>query len=1304
MKKFLLLFAAFYFATLTVNAEIVQKNYSFSNPTITEANGFQTISFENAMLTGISGEPMLPYFSVSLLLPPGHSAQEIHLIPGELVVLEGTYQIYPMQHSQPISKGGSGFFIKKDDVYQKNAQYPETLNGTLSTHFLNGYSVAMSAFTPVRYNPSTGELSYYKSVTVEIVTASDQNALAALSNINSSEPVIERLERLTGNIDLAKTYPQRNSRTDDYDMIIITTNQYADDFEQLVEFYAPRGIIAQVATTETIYSTMPGSDNPMKIRNYIIQEYQDHGIQHVTLGGDVELVPYRGFYCTVQSSSVYTDDNIPSDLYFSGLDGNWNTNGNSWWGEIGEDDLLPEVGIGRFSISNQSDFNALMNKTIQYQENPIPGKLHDPLLAGEWLYSSPETYGSDYLELLIGFHADNGYETTGIPEDNNITKLYEDVQPYSTSDLLQEINEGKSFIHHVGHANSNYTMGLYNEDITNSNFSQVNGVINNYTLAFSHGCICGAFDDNDCIAEKMINIENFAAAVLMNSRYGWFNEGQTEGPAAHLHRELCDALYDKKESLIGMAYSITRIETAPWVNAPGQWEEGALRWNFYDCNVLGDAGLRVWTDEMSTISANYQNALPIGVPSISITISGNGVIEGLNCVFMKDGVMYGKAETNAAGLAEIVFTEPVTNVGDATIFVSGYNCLVHEYPVTVVPNGGAYVVYGTSVVNDVNGNNNGIPEYTESILLTSTMNNVGTVQASNVLVTISSSDPYVTITDNTENFGNIAGGSSATVNNAFAFEIAGNTPNQHAIAFNVQAQGQDTWSSSFSIIVSSPNLEFAGFTISDGASGNGLLDPGETADVIVAVANEGAAEAYDVAVLLSTSDPYITINTTTVQEIGNMGAGINGQAVFSVTASASVPFGHTSIIDVLITAMYGISISDEIQIPFSDYCEATTQVEDEYISNVNFGTINNSSGWQGAVANYTNQSNSMQAGNSQQMVVTNGNAWAADIVTTWVDWNRDMDFGSQTNETFALTNVGGQGQTFNGNITVPANQMPGQYRMRIRMTYSTAPVPCGDATYGEVEDYTLIVTGGVLSVTASCNPAQICQGESSQLMALAGGGSGIYTYSWTPATGLNNPNIYNPVASPEQTTTYTVTVSDGAGSISQQTTLTVHPIPSTPVISQNGNTLTSSSATGNQWYDSDGAINGATGQTYECTWDDSYHVVVTSQFGCESEPSNTIYVVITGIEEVDGNNSLSVYPNPFTDNTKIDFYLENGSNYKITLCNALGQEVKILSEGISTETGKKSIRLITSDLEQGVYFCKLVSDDRLIIRKMIHSK
>jgi hypothetical protein len=55
-----------------------------------------------------------------------------------------------------------------------------------------------------------------------------------------------------------------------------------------------------------------------------------------------------------------------------------------------------------------------------------------------------------------------------------------------------------------------------------------------------------------------------------------------------------------------------------------------------------------------------------------------------------------------------------------------------------------------------------------------------------------------------------------------------------------------------------------------------------------------------------------------------------------------------------------------------------------------------------------------------------------------------------------LTN-NGSGQTFTGNIVAPANQASGQYRMRIRMTYSSNPVPCGSASYGEVEDYTVLI-------------------------------------------------------------------------------------------------------------------------------------------------------------------------------------------------------------------------------------------------------
>ncbi|GAB4338267.1 MAG: hypothetical protein OHK0038_16950 [Flammeovirgaceae bacterium] len=53
---------------------------------------------------------------------------------------------------------------------------------------------------------------------------------------------------------------------------------------------------------------------------------------------------------------------------------------------------------------------------------------------------------------------------------------------------------------------------------------------------------------------------------------------------------------------------------------------------------------------------------------------------------------------------------------------------------------------------------------------------------------------------------------------------------------------------------------------------------------------------------------------------------------------------------------------------------------------------------------------------------------------------------------------------------------------------------------------------------------KICQEQTAQL--LASGGS---TYVWTPTTGLNNPNIPNPIANPSQTTDYKVTITDSNG-------------------------------------------------------------------------------------------------------------------------------------------------------------------------------
>jgi len=82
-----------------------------------------------------------------------------------------------------------------------------------------------------------------------------------------------------------------------------------------------------------------------------------------------------------------------------------------------------------------------------------------------------------------------------------------------------------------------------------------------------------------------------------------------------------------------------------------------------------------------------------------------------------------------------------------------------------------------------------------------------------------------------------------------------------------------------------------------------------------------------------------------------------------------------------------------------------------------------------------------------------------------------------------------------------------------------------------------------ISMNVTANPTLIAQGGTSQLNAIATGGNGTFTYSWTPAVGLNNPSIQNPVATPNTTTTYTCTVSSGGLTASGTCTVTVVSAP-----------------------------------------------------------------------------------------------------------------------------------------------------------------
>ena len=83
-----------------------------------------------------------------------------------------------------------------------------------------------------------------------------------------------------------------------------------------------------------------------------------------------------------------------------------------------------------------------------------------------------------------------------------------------------------------------------------------------------------------------------------------------------------------------------------------------------------------------------------------------------------------------------------------------------------------------------------------------------------------------------------------------------------------------------------------------------------------------------------------------------------------------------------------------------------------------------------------------------------------------------------------------------------------------------------------------------MNASATADDTELCEGESTTLHALPTGGSGNYSYSWTPTNSLSNPNVQHPVATPPVgTTTYSCHITDNSwgGSQNVSISIVVHP-------------------------------------------------------------------------------------------------------------------------------------------------------------------
>lgn len=160
-----------------------------------------------------------------------------------------------------------------------------------------------------------------------------------------------------------------------------------------------------------------------------------------------------------------------------------------------------------------------------------------------------------------------------------------------------------------------------------------------------------------------------------------------------------------------------------------------------------------------------------------------------------------------------------------------------------------------------------------------------------------------------------------------------------------------------------------------------------------------------------------------------------------------------------------------------------------------------------------------------------------------------LDQVIQTGQVTSLAGLfsGGSGNTSSAWSPLVAAVTPTQLNTQtIALTSSTLfTLTVSDASFSCVstDDILVTVAGGPLQVSAILNVDSICSGDTTSLLAIVSGGSGFYSYSWNNAGSLNNSTILNPLAYPNTTTTYQVTVNDGSTTASTSVTLNINQNP-----------------------------------------------------------------------------------------------------------------------------------------------------------------
>ncbi len=643
--------------------------------------------------------------------------------------------------------------------------------------------------------------------------------------------------------------------------LIVTTDTLVSAFQPLADWKTASGVPAAVRTLSFIREQYPAAvDDPERIRLFIRDAYTRWGTRWVLIGGDTEILPPRYAHMTFLG-----DEHIASDLYYSCLDGNWNANGDSTFadafagsGDPGDDaDLLPEVWVGRAPVVSPADAERFVRKTLAYETTPIADYMENVLFFAQVITPYPWSPGQPVQLDGAQLVEQDQLPILDTAPNIHVARMYQNHtdprwRPGSVHEtraaVFDSLQLGYNLAVHVGHGYRE-VMSCGDDNLTNNDMHTLtNGerLMNFYAI----DCTSNAIDFAS-IGEALMRAP--AGGAVTNIGSTW------------LDYPLFGRVYQKEYFRLLFRDSVTAVG-----EAQGRQKLPFVGTSYYDSFdrlsqltllLLGDPELRIFTARPRELTVAAPDSIAAGDGGFTVAVSVDGTpLAGARVTAWMPGHEYRTELTDGSGSLTLPFHPD--SVGPCSLTVTAFNARPWRRSLVVVAGAPAALQGAAPMVLDDSlagrhGDGNGLPDAGEQVDVVVALRNGGGTGALAVTGTLSTTDPWITITNPTADYGAIDPGATVSPATGFGIAIASGCPDQREAAFTLDLGGDGglLQQQHFRLLVRAPELVHIGHAESEqGGNDDGRPQPGETVSYSFRVRNVGTGDAHALAGRLGNLD------------------------------------------------------------------------------------------------------------------------------------------------------------------------------------------------------------------------------------------------------------------------------------------------------------------------------------------------------------------------------------------------------------------------------------------------------------------